>query len=248
LLCCCGQATPLAARCTEVFDALLADRVDPVEYNLLGLLREAIGNTLEFGKYCTSRAQQFERIANPAKHAVATHTTSDRANGTTSNAYSRMQKLLWARRRSHPDGDRDKSMGDHEDRKVRGEITGWNSKDRLPPNIDPSVGDWHCESCGNWNWARRDTCNKCKAPKPAGQMAPPARGTKRGSSSMSNSRGPRSDWAGNHQEQSRKQPCSRSRERQEADQGPQDWQPCRQLEKSQTKVEVGPVEKEEKAD
>jgi len=101
LLCCCGQATPLIARCTEVFDALLADRVDPVEYNLLGMLREAIGKP-EFGKYCTSRAEQFQRIAKPAKHAAAKHTVSNSANGTTDNAYGRMQTLL----RPHPGGDR----------------------------------------------------------------------------------------------------------------------------------------------
>ncbi|EOD21801.1 hypothetical protein EMIHUDRAFT_235808 [Emiliania huxleyi CCMP1516] len=34
-----------------------------------------------------------------------------------------------------------------------------------PPNIDPSVGDWHCASCGNWNWARRKECNQCHAAK-----------------------------------------------------------------------------------
>ena len=31
---------------------------------------------------------------------------------------------------------------------------------RLPPGIEPGVGDWEC-SCGNWNWARRNSCNKC---------------------------------------------------------------------------------------
>jgi len=111
LLCCCGQTMPLIARCTKVFDALLADRVDPVEYNLLKVLREAIGNT-EFGKYCTSRAQQFERIANPAKHAAAKHTTSDRASETTSNAYGRMQTLM----RSNP-GDAHGHYGDDRHRR-----------------------------------------------------------------------------------------------------------------------------------
>ena len=24
-----------------------------------------------------------------------------------------------------------------------------------PPGIDPSIGDWRCPSCDNWNWARR---------------------------------------------------------------------------------------------
>uniref|UniRef100_A0A7S3BUR9 RanBP2-type domain-containing protein n=1 Tax=Haptolina ericina TaxID=156174 RepID=A0A7S3BUR9_9EUKA len=23
------------------------------------------------------------------------------------------------------------------------------------------MGDWPCRSCGNWNWARRNECNKC---------------------------------------------------------------------------------------
>ncbi len=34
---------------------------------------------------------------------------------------------------------------------------------RLPPGIDDKVGDWMCKSCGNWNWARRGSCNKCGA-------------------------------------------------------------------------------------
>ena len=34
-----------------------------------------------------------------------------------------------------------------------------------PPNIDPSGGDWHCASGGNWNWARRKECNQCHAAK-----------------------------------------------------------------------------------
>jgi len=51
--------------------------------------------------------------------------------------------------------------------------SGWRSLDRLPPNIDPAVGDWHCV-CGNWNWARRENCNKCGGEKPK-----TSRGTKR---------------------------------------------------------------------
>mmetsp|Transcript_26706 Transcript_26706/g.56110 ORF Transcript_26706/g.56110 Transcript_26706/m.56110 type:complete len:196 (-) Transcript_26706:659-1246(-) len=35
-----------------------------------------------------------------------------------------------------------------------------------PSNIDPSVGDWMCGACGNWNWARRNECNKCFASHP----------------------------------------------------------------------------------
>ena len=35
-----------------------------------------------------------------------------------------------------------------------------------PPGIDETVGDWLCP-CGNWNFARRQACNKCKEPKPA---------------------------------------------------------------------------------
>jgi len=186
LLCCCGQATPLTSRCTEVFDALLADRVDPVEFNLLGVLREAIGNT-EFGKYCTSRTQQFERIANPAKHAAAKHATSNRASETTSNAYGRMQTLL----RSHP-GD---AHGHHGDDRHRREGRGGNRREQIDRR-------------------HSDSDRRC---------------------------GPRSDWDGNHREQSRKRPRSRSRERQEANQGPQDLQSCQQFEKVQTKKEVGAV-------
>eukprot|EP00316_Scyphosphaera_apsteinii_P013153 CAMPEP_0119311220 /NCGR_PEP_ID=MMETSP1333-20130426/21979_1 /TAXON_ID=418940 /ORGANISM="Scyphosphaera apsteinii, Strain RCC1455" /LENGTH=208 /DNA_ID=CAMNT_0007315549 /DNA_START=62 /DNA_END=688 /DNA_ORIENTATION=- len=36
---------------------------------------------------------------------------------------------------------------------------------KLPPGIDPSVGDWPCPSCGNWNWARRKECNQCHVAK-----------------------------------------------------------------------------------
>ena len=40
--------------------------------------------------------------------------------------------------------------------------------------IDPDAGDWPCQSCGNWNWARRDACNKCGVYKPQ-SLAPPPR-------------------------------------------------------------------------
>ena len=35
-----------------------------------------------------------------------------------------------------------------------------------PPSINPDVGDWLC-ACGNWNWAKRKECNKCRAPRDA---------------------------------------------------------------------------------
>ncbi len=35
-----------------------------------------------------------------------------------------------------------------------------------PPSINPDVGDWLC-ACGNWNWAKRKECNKCRAPREA---------------------------------------------------------------------------------
>ena len=52
---------------------------------------------------------------------------------------------------------------------------------RAPPsNIDPSVGDWHCQSCGNWNWARRRECNQCNAAKEGlMRVSGAASGTKR---------------------------------------------------------------------
>lgn len=64
-------------------------------------------------------------------------------------------------------------------------VSGWSNKDRVPANIDPAVGDWHCTSCGNWNWARRESCNKCQAPRPesAGMQSSIQRGTKRGAQS-----------------------------------------------------------------
>jgi len=58
-------------------------------------------------------------------------------------------------------------------------VSGWKSVDKVPPNIDPSVGDWRCDNCGNWNWARRDSCNKCGAAKPATAKPAKQRGTKR---------------------------------------------------------------------
>jgi len=46
---------------------------------------------------------------------------------------------------------------------------------RLPPSgIDPSVGDWLC-ACGNWNWARRNECNKCMTPHPSRPKLPPSK-------------------------------------------------------------------------
>lgn len=54
------------------------------------------------------------------------------------------------------------------------------SSNAPPSNIDPSVGDWRCTACGNWNWARRRECNQCNAAKD-GLMAVKgaASGTKR---------------------------------------------------------------------
>jgi hypothetical protein len=44
-----------------------------------------------------------------------------------------------------------------------------------PPNIDPSGGDWSCPSCSNWNFARRDECNKCGAKHPTRAPRPPSK-------------------------------------------------------------------------
>ena len=53
------------------------------------------------------------------------------------------------------------------------EVTGavfmsfWGINIAATAGIDPSVGDWLCpkEGCGNWNWARRESCNRCSLPK-----------------------------------------------------------------------------------
>eukprot|EP00658_Telonema_sp_P-2_P051310 TRINITY_DN39366_c0_g1_i1.p2 TRINITY_DN39366_c0_g1~~TRINITY_DN39366_c0_g1_i1.p2 ORF type:complete len:124 (+),score=24.85 TRINITY_DN39366_c0_g1_i1:214-585(+) len=45
---------------------------------------------------------------------------------------------------------------------IGGEGTGM-PRIRIPPGIDPGVGDWMCPNpdCTNWNWAKRGECNKC---------------------------------------------------------------------------------------
>jgi len=35
----------------------------------------------------------------------------------------------------------------------------------LGNNNDPNAKDWKCSACQNVNWARRDKCNRCSAPK-----------------------------------------------------------------------------------
>jgi len=45
-----------------------------------------------------------------------------------------------------------------------------------PPSIDPSVGDWQCPQCSNWNWARRSECNKCGTGHPTRAPGPPSKG------------------------------------------------------------------------
>lgn len=37
------------------------------------------------------------------------------------------------------------------------------TRDSIRSNLD-----WCCNKCANWNWARRDACHKCKAPRAAG--------------------------------------------------------------------------------
>jgi len=32
---------------------------------------------------------------------------------------------------------------------------------------EPAAADWHCPGCGNLNWARRTSCNRCQTPRPA---------------------------------------------------------------------------------
>jgi len=44
-----------------------------------------------------------------------------------------------------------------------------------PPSIDTSAGDWQCPSCQNWNWARRDACNRCGSVHPTRPFKPPSK-------------------------------------------------------------------------
>ena len=46
-----------------------------------------------------------------------------------------------------------------------------------PPHssIDPSVGDWECAGCSNWNWARRSECNRCGQSHPTRAPRPPSK-------------------------------------------------------------------------
>jgi len=39
-----------------------------------------------------------------------------------------------------------------------------------PRHIDPRRGDWACLCCGNWNYSKRDECNRCSTPQPAPQL------------------------------------------------------------------------------
>lgn len=53
-----------------------------------------------------------------------------------------------------------------------------------PPNIDPTIGDWCCPKCSNWNWARRNDCNKCGTNHPTRAPAPPRAADRRADQAM----------------------------------------------------------------
>jgi len=38
----------------------------------------------------------------------------------------------------------------------------------MPAPVAGENGNWACEACGNVNFATREVCNRCQAPKPAG--------------------------------------------------------------------------------
>ena len=37
---------------------------------------------------------------------------------------------------------------------------------RPPPHMNVAGGDWHCPACNNWNFSRRNECNRCGARHP----------------------------------------------------------------------------------
>ena len=45
---------------------------------------------------------------------------------------------------------------------------------KLPPNIDPSVGDWMCPACANWNWCENGRESPPAMRVPLRRESPPA--------------------------------------------------------------------------
>mmetsp|Transcript_46481 Transcript_46481/g.109392 ORF Transcript_46481/g.109392 Transcript_46481/m.109392 type:complete len:147 (+) Transcript_46481:338-778(+) len=64
------------------------------------------------------------------------------------------------------------------------------------PMFNAQEGDWSCPECQNWNYARRNECNRCKASKPA-ELMRAGRGGGRGGGDRGGGRIPNTkdgDW------------------------------------------------------
>jgi len=77
LLLSCTRLHGGETRAASMFDALLADGVDPASPNLLKLLQQSLGAG-NYETYCASRTQQFERATKSARQAKGSRVSGQR--------------------------------------------------------------------------------------------------------------------------------------------------------------------------